>query len=369
MTDTLEVVYRDLCDEHLVILGESGAHGDKNALSFKALLVETLVSKCNFNVVLFEASFYDLKKVEILSNNGTKISAETLSSAIGVIHNQNYEMHPLINFLTRKVNSNSLLVGGIDDQLGSRGAFYSLKGMVSDLTSGIEGPQQDRCETLLKNRILYTFPKNDKYDEMKKTDIQTCLKYAAKGIENKELNSKLKLNYELMIKNFDRAVARDFIDESEYVFMRDYSMYLNVLNYLEIDREATDKIIIWSTNDHVAKRSEDLVQYQVGKNMGTYLSENQKQESVTVGFTALEGTTRVFGSNVKEIPLKSSISIEAYAYNKDRPVKGYLTSNDLVSLKLAEGSLFMHETDTKDWHTLFDIIVVFENEEPSRREG
>src|SRR4051812_41972499 len=129
----LRAAERDLCGRQVVLLGENGFHGDGKTVAFKAALVRRLVTRCGFRAVFFESSHYDFIAVQRAVRQGEPVTEGMISSAIGGIWNKDRELAPLMPFLARQARAGRVVPGGLDDQLGSAGAFYSLEAMPGEL--------------------------------------------------------------------------------------------------------------------------------------------------------------------------------------------------------------------------------------------
>lgn len=133
--DALPLVVEASCNAKIVMLGEGHTHGEGTIISFKAALVETLISDCGFELVLFEANFYEFLKLNENLVSGKEIEKSELGTALGYIYRDKVELLPLIQSLIQKINVGKVIVGGIDYQPGGRGQNYSHNLMPGEVLS------------------------------------------------------------------------------------------------------------------------------------------------------------------------------------------------------------------------------------------
>ena len=150
---TMAAAVRDACRSDVALLGEGSGHGDGRTLAFKAALVPRLVDECGFNAVLFEGSNYDFLELQRRLRRGQPVTRAMVASSIGGIWNRYEEMQPLITWLHQRLVTGRLRLGGIDDQLGSAGAFYSISEMPTELTGLLNGARAGKCRETLRRRI------------------------------------------------------------------------------------------------------------------------------------------------------------------------------------------------------------------------
>lgn len=363
----IEFVAGELCDRDIVLLGESGFHGDGRTTSFKVDLVQELVKNCDFNAILVESSFYDSLAIEMKIRRGETVTASMISSAMGWIRNQDVEFKPLIPFVFENVSSNRIVLGGLDDQLGGRGSFYSLDQMFVELTRFLPEREGEFCKELFRQRVYSDFSKNSPYTPKKRSELRQCLKEIKAEIRvDLGVTQRESLDYLEMVANIDRSLMRDFIDSEKYVPARDYSMFLN-MKWLIEQAPANSKFIIWSTNDHVAKDARTIASYANGKNLGTYIKEEFGDKSFALGFTAVSGSYRYTFGVTKPIPLSPQNSLETISTSSTISDVTYINAEQLARYEKLPGALFYHEYQSNDWKTIFDGIVVFRSEYPAKR--
>lgn len=150
----LDAATRDLCERRVALLGEGATHGDGATLAFKAELVQRLVTQCGYRALFFEGSHYDFLAFEraLRHNDATQ---EMLGSAIGGLWRHDREVASLVPFLFERARAGQLMLGGIDNNLGSAGAFYSLDVMPGELAEYLAPERRTMCREAMRRRIFY----------------------------------------------------------------------------------------------------------------------------------------------------------------------------------------------------------------------
>src|SRR4051794_37879278 len=171
----LRAAERDLCGKQVALLGENGFHGDGKTVAFKAELIRRLLTRCGYGAVFFEASHYDFLAVERAARRGEPVTEAMGSSAIGGIWNHDSEMAPLIHFLTEKARSRRVTLGGLDDQLGSIGAFYSLETMPAELAQFLPPGRREECSAALGQRMRWEYSDASPHDRASVARLRACV--------------------------------------------------------------------------------------------------------------------------------------------------------------------------------------------------
>ena len=364
----LNAAANDLCSRKLVLLGENGFHGDGRTAAFKAALVERLVTTCGFNTVLFEASRYDFIALSRALRNSDPASAEMLSSAIGGLWNQNEEMQGLIPFLFDRASTGQITLGGLDDQLGSRGTFYSLEQMPTELASILPTGRREDCGARLKQRIWSRFSSTQPYNDKAKQDIRQCLNEIDTALTSAAFDrAQDRADLQAMVTGFNKVMDRDAVNGPDYVWARDRDMFAN-LQATMATLPSDARVIVWSANGHVAKDARATPLYAEHDNLGAYIHRAYGDQAFALGFTAASGAYRYTVRTPRDIPPAQPGSLEALALPDPGIEAAYLTSAQLAKLPATKGSAFDdHQPVTANWGQVYDGIVVFKTERPPRR--
>ena len=355
----MDTAVAETCGHSLVLFGEN-THADGTTLAFKSELAERLIKECGFNTVLFEAGIYDFLVLQMTADENKPVTREMIASSIGWIRSRFGETQPLIDTLY-EAQENGLYLGGLDDQLGSRGAFYSLEQLPIDLAAFLPVADRRRCQQMMRARIWYDFPEDAPYTEAGKQTILACLS----GIEQTLSQKKSDRNtaFSTMAASFRRLLSRDFKNQNAYVAGRDRSMFV-AFETLASNRLAQGhKVIVWSTNSHIARQSKDIAGYDQGPNLGELIARTHGDKLYALGFTA-NGGSFLWGREERPVPKGAPQSLEASAHTGKTQTAGFINTKELTNFGKAEGSLFKHQAQTREWHRLFDGIVVFETEQP-----
>ena len=359
----LDAAVRELCGRQIVLLGENGFHGDGRTVGFKADLVHRLVQSCGFKAVFFEASHYDFVEISRRRRAGEPVTPEMVSSAIGGLWNQNEEVAPLMDFLHKRAADGRLVLGGLDDQLGTRGAFYSLDDMPAELAGYLADDGRETCKAIVRQRIWSDYPRSKPYDEAARVRVSQCLA-DIRGAVARSTDKARRAEVEQMITAFGRAVARDFDPAPQRIAGRDQSMF-QTFQWLAGRLPPGTKIIVWSANSHVGK---DARISGIEPNLGSLIHQTYGKRAFAVGFTAASGSYRWNVRTAKEIPVAKPGSLEAMALADGGRDVVYLGRRALAAQEaLPAGVLDDHKPVTVRWADVYDAVVVFRVERPPVR--
>lgn len=361
---------RDLCNKDVALLGESAGHGDGRTLAFKAALVQRLVDACGFDAVFFEASHYDFLAFSKKLRTGQPASEAMLSSAIGGVWNRDREFAPVVPFLLAKARSGRLVLGGLDDQLGSAGAFYSLYAMPAELTEALPPERRAGCREALRRRIYYDYPRDKPYAAGERTNLQTCLAemtQAAKAqpAETEPAEASTRAERLQMLASIDRLIARDLTDDPNQLRERGRSMHAN-FRWLAGRLPRRAKIIVWGATVHMAKDAVGTRSFGV-ESLSSHVHRAYGKRAFALGFSAYSGTYRWNGPEDRQLVTAPAGSLEARALAGSTADSAYLGPARLAKLGTLTGAAFNHQFEELNWGAALDGIVVFREERPPSR--
>ena len=360
---TVDIAARAMCDMPIVMLGEN-SHGDGNTTSFKVALVKKLINECDFNAVYFEAGIYDFLDIENRLRSGKAITPEMVSSSMGWIRNQNKEIAPLIPFLYNAAVDGRVILGGLDDQLGGRGAYYSNDQMLQDMSNQLTKDKQQICYDRFKQWVWGDFPEDAPYTTEGRSRIEQCLTDTEAAINYEESDRpSYDQSFLAMVASFRRVLARGFTDPKTYAPRRDHSMFLN-FEWLRSRLSANSNIIIWSVNSHVAKDPSTAQAFLHGRNLGSYIAENYGDQAFALGFSAAGGSYRWSGNVNKPVPVAADRSLEARAIEGIATPAAYVNHAQLSEFGVVDAASFGHKISSYDWSKVFDGVIVFRQEQP-----
>lgn len=347
---------RALCGKQVAMLGEA-SHGDGETIAFKATLVERLIERCGFNAVFFESSHYDFLELDRRMVEGEAVTVSDLASAVGGIWNRDREFAPLVPYLFANARAGRISLGGLDDQLGSAGAFFSLDRMPNRLTAKLPDERREDCREQLRRRIYSTYPKEAPYTPQARIKLQACVRDALATTARADDHSRQ------MLATVSGLIDRDFVDQAAFVRGRDRAMFRN-FRWLSERLPARAKIIVWSATAHVAKDAKSLPAYREGANYGSMVARRYGSRSFALGFSALSGSHRLWGSQTRPLPPAppGSVEHEAFAAAKGNAV--FVSARQLGGFGRAAARPFGHEFMTARWNKVLDGLVVFRSERP-----
>lgn len=360
----LNAILDETCDRQIVMLGENGFHGEGKTIAFKAELVETLVTRCGFKIVLFESSQYEFLDIERKARRGNAIAREQISAAIGQIWNQNREMDGLISFLASAKSNGDFIVGGLDDQLGSRGLLFGNDPMIAELTGLLPIDQRQPCAGRLLRRTYSAYSKETPYTSQEREGLRECV-----GAARKILLARPGTNEDplllAMLDNLDRYLVRDFQSGPQRIAGRDASMHLNLRWWLSHRGKVEPKVIIWAANSHIAKGKGIDPAFNGAAPLGNMIAAEFGRRSYALGFSANSGTYRWSRSETKAIPTNTG-ALENRAIGTTGKTMVFL-SRRALGRKPETAGLLNHQFYQAEWREFFDGVAVFQSERPPSR--
>lgn len=361
----LRAAERDLCGKEVALLGENGFHGDGKTPAFKAALIRRLVTRCGYRAVFFEAAIYDFLAVQRALRRREPVTEEMVSSAIGGLWNQNRELVPLVSFLTAEAKAGRVTLGGIDDQLGSWRAFYSLERMGTELAAFLPPDRREACKETLHQRINWAYSEASPHDWGSVRRVKACVAEMRAGVLASGTDAATREEYLEMLANIDRLLQREFAKPTAVTAARDQSMYFN-FRWLAARLKPGTKVIVWAANQHVAKDPGLAQDFVAGGSTGAWIHQEYGPRAFALGFSAAGGAFR-WGRESKTIAAVSADSVEAAVLARGGEA-AYAGPAELAALGTRPASFFDHRGSlTGRWADMFDGAVVFRTERPPVR--
>lgn len=363
----LAAATRDLCGQRIVLLGENGFHGDGKTGAFKADLVRNLVTECGFDAVVFEGSLYDFTALNRAIRRGDA-TPQMLASAMGGLWNQNREVQDLIGFLFAQARDGRVLLAGMDDQLGTRGAFYSLETMPLELAGFLPLGRREDCAVRLKQRIWSRYTATEPYDDARRAALRACLSEIDAVVASARLDDpRERTEYRGMIAGFGRALDQDLLGQPARIHARDRDMARNVEALVDA-LPADARVVVWTANTHAARDASAHELFGDQSNMGHWLDIRFGTDLFTVGFSAAGGAYRYTVREARPVPTAAPGSLEAVALAGPSADVVWVGSEALSALPPTVGSAFDHNKPVvAEWGLVFDGLVVFRTERPPYR--
>ena len=354
----MDAAVRDLCHRQVVMLGEA-SHGDGATFAFKAALIRRLVDQCGFSAVLFESSHYDFVELMRRLRAHEPATPAMLSSSIGGIWNRYAELSPLIQFLFARAQAGRLTLGGLDDQIGSAGAFFSLDEMPIRLTALLPADSRDRCRELIHRRIYSGHPTEPPASTEMQAGLLSCTAQMLAATANRDDAH--------LVQNMVQAFDRDLVSEAVRNRRRDESMYRN-LRWYAARLGPRAKFIIWAQNAHVAYDASTSAAFPAGGSLGAYVHRDYDRRAFALGFSAYGGAWRsVFSRADEPIAPAPHGTLEALAMTGTTQDSVYRGSAWLIRIGRVPGRPFFYHEAPAPWARVFDGLVVFRAERAPTR--
>jgi erythromycin esterase-like protein len=354
----MDAAVRDLCHRQVAMLGEA-SHGDGATFAFKAALIRRLVSECGYDAVLFESSHYDFVELMRRLRAGEAATPAMLSSAIGGIWNRYAELTPLVSFLMGEARAGRLTLGGLDDQIGSAGAFFSLDEMPIRLTALLPAEARDRCRDLIHRRIYSGQPTEPPASTEMNAGLLSCTEQMMVVAANRDDAH--------LAQNMAQAFDRDLVPEAVRNRRRDESFYRN-LQWYAARLGPRARFIIWAQNAHVARDATASPNFPGGGSLGAWVQRDYGRRAFALGFSAYGGAWRsVFSRADEPIPPAPAGTLEALAMAGVTQHSVYRDHAWLVRTGRVEGRPFFYHEAPATWARVFDGMVVFRAERAPTR--
>lgn len=351
----MEEVVGDLCRRDVALLGEA-SHGDGRALAFKAALVPRLIEQCGFDAVFFEGSSYDFLELERRRGRGEQVSRAMLSSAIGGLWNRYAEMQPLIAFLHERSASGQVRLGGLDDQLGSAGAFYSIAAMPAELSALLPGDREAECRETFRSMIYGKTGAS----AAERAPLQSCVAEIRAAILGRPESAGRPERMHLL-DNIERYAGRDRSDVAAMLRGRDRSMWLN-FQWLRERLPRGSKIIVWGATAHLSRNATAHKPFSGGGNLGSYVDKAYGKRAFFLGFTAAGGSHRWGWNAIRPLTPAQPGSLEMEALRAVAGDSVYLGRSELKRLGERSASVFGDDPSVANWARVLDGVVVFREE-------
>lgn len=348
------------CDQDHVLIGEASDHGRGATLAVKSELVRRLIEDCGYNVVLFESGYYDFARILLERSGGVEVSPEQVASSIGGIWNRYAEVADLVPFLTRRINGGALMVGGLDFNLGSAGAFYSIDAMPADLAALVDGEAAAHCELTLR-RLIYMSYGAQGPQPADIQEILACSSLMEAGIEagqRSDLESQVVRRFLVNVEAYASALTAP---REQRLQAREAAFWDNFL-WWRSQAGADAKIIVWGASVHMAQSPPDNSLFQDIDTFGERVERSFPERSHFVNFVSVSGSYRFLDRAEELIPPPSSNSVEAQMSNVGRDV--YLDPQAVVALGERPSMVFSVTPVTAPLASITDGLIVIARERP-----
>lgn len=350
------------CDKSVVILGEA-SHGDGHGDAMKVALVEQLVSRCGFNGVLFEASYYEFLPVARNARQGKPVSAALVAAAVGGLWKFDREVQPLFDFLAQQVDAGKIQLGGLDFQAGGFEQPFGNEAMFAELTTSLAPARRDACRTLYRSRVLGDDPPEGLSERTRDDGLKGCLASIQLQAASPSIPSREKSEQTAELANLKAWLDAGNQPPAIFLRGRDAMMTTNALRFFDALAKPA-KVVIWAHNGHAARNTAALPDYGDNDNLGQALGRRFGNSLFSLAITARSGEYRWSWGSTKPIPAPPPDSLEGRE-NLGKP--GESTFIDTRSLRAAGETLsaaFGHDYLRARWGDAFDGMLVLDSEFP-----
>lgn len=359
-SQTVAAAVADHCGEELVLIGESGDHGRGATLALKSAIVRSLIDQCGFDAVLFESGFYDFGKIFLELDGGAAIPRDHIASSIGGIWNRYGEVTELMPFLTERVNAGALVVGGVDFNLGSAGAFYSLDAMPVELTGLLEAEAAGACAREMR-RLIYSSYGRDGPQPADIDAISHCAGAMLSALDEAGAADLEAAVMRQMIINM-RAYADALIMPREPRLQAREQAFIDNFNWWRSQLPPESKIIVWGASVHLARTSSGLDPFRDIDTLGAYVHRIFGDRARFLNFVAVSGSYRFRDREEQHIPQPLPGSVEALYL--DLEGYSYLDARAVQALGVRPSSIYGGAPVTEDVSSITDSLIVIATERP-----
>lgn len=247
------------CDKSVVILGEA-SHGDGHGDAMKVALVEQLVSRCGFNGVLFEASYYEFLPVARNARQGKPVFAALVAAAVGGLWKFDREVQPLFDFLAQQVDAGKIQLGGLDFQAGGLEQPFGNEAMFAELTASLAPARRDACRGWYRSRVLGDDQSEGLSERTRDDGLKACLASIQLQAAGPSIPSREKSEQAAELANLKAWL--DAGNQPPPIFLRDRDamMVTNALRFFDALAKPA-KVVIWAHNGHAARNTAALPDY------------------------------------------------------------------------------------------------------------
>jgi erythromycin esterase-like protein len=368
ISDT-DLVVHELCGKTVALLGEPPMHGYGRTLQFKVELVRRLVDECHYNAFFIESGIYDFINIQKRLKSGQQLTRAMIAAAIGGLW-ATREVEPLIPFLLKEAERGTVVLGGLDDQLG-RGT-YAQKGMPIDLVESLQGDAKTQCLSILQKHMLWQYANDSPYGPKDKALILGCLNKIESNLSKTQFSDVPFREFDIAtIESLKRRFDRDFredvqggVDPSiQDINARDQSMYLN-FQWLMSRLPPHSKVVVWAATTHLAKDLSGVPGQESMVSLGSYTRRVFNDNCFVVGFSAYSGSYGMARQPVRQLSVAPDLSLEGRALANNNSDTHYFELSQLREFGAIPARPLGADFKSAKWDEVLDGLVVFREEHP-----
>ena len=317
--------------------------------------------------LFFESGAYDFLKIQQTLKAGRPVDQATLAAAIGGLW-ANREVEPLIAFLVDGTQRGTVVLGGLDDQLG-RGT-YAQQRMAFDLVEPLHDGDRERCLGILQRHTLWQYGDATPYSQKDNALIAGCLDATERSLAASR--DSVANQYQVaMIQNLRRTLARDFRGdalagvelEARNFNDRDQSMYMN-FEWFMSRLPARSKVIVWTATPHAAKTLRFVSGQEQRMSLGSYIRRRFGSQAFSLGFSAYGGTYAMGRQPARPLATAPANSLEGRLFGRGESETQYLDPSRLQALGTIPARVLGVDFKTVNWSDVLDGVVILREEHP-----
>lgn len=376
----LQFLKTEIRDKQIVMIGEQD-HFAGASIDAKARIANFLIKEMGFEVILFEAGFYDVQKsVEYLK----KEKRGGFRYSLYFLWAKSQNIIPFLDTLSKNAVDDKIYLDGFDPKFTS---VYSTKFYILDLekilneTEYIKSNQADW--DIYKKLVQGAADKFDKSITKFKADERDLLYRVSRDINkvlvaaNQSYWAQAVLSNTDILIEYSKISLKDMIANNEKSRKlennRDSLMAENTKWLLE-NKYKGKKIIIWAASYHITKQPEIISSTSkdnfVGKKtLGGEIGNIYKDKVYSIGFISYQGKYGISFDKPKGTTIKphNENSIEVYIHKYNYPFCFLaLKENKNVVGKTAMINGFNNESyNSLDWSKNYDALIYIENMYPN----
>ena len=376
----LQFLKTEIGDKQIVIIGEQD-HFAGASIDAKARIVNYLIKEMGFEVILFEAGFYDVQKsVEYLK----KENRGGFRYSLYFLWAKSQNIIPFLDTLSKNAVDDKIHLDGFDPKFTS---IYSSNFYILDLEKILnetEYIKSNQADWNIFKKLVQTAA--DKFDKKltKFNAEERDLLYRVSRDINKVLVSAnqsywaqaVLTNTDILIE-YSKISLKDMIANNEKAEnldnKRDLLMAENTKWLLE-NKYKGKKDIIWAASYHITKQPEIISStskdnFSGKKTLGGEIGNIYKDKVYSIGFISYQGKYGISFDKPKGTTMKphNENSIEAYIHKYNYPFCWLtLKDNKNVISKTAMINGFNNESyNSLDWSKNYDALIYIENMYPN----
>lgn len=142
-----------------------------------------------------------------------------------------------------------------------------------------------------------------------------------------------------MISAAERWISRDFTSGAESIVNRDRSMFQD-FEWLQNHQPKHHKIIVWAATVHIAKQADPTWGDHTGTNFGSFIHHKYGNKAFSLGFSAINGSCRQGGRQIREMPPAPTDSVEVSALRDTDSAASFVGPAQLGAIGTIPGAFF-----------------------------